>query len=158
MALYLYPCKLFFIHRDAEGQKPEERIREISDAINEAQQSGKIGFQHHVGVVPVRMTEAWLLIDEASLRRAAGNPNGKIQLNLPSLSQLERVLDPKKMLYELLQKASEKTGRRVKDLKVQACVHTLADTITDYEPLRKLQAFQRLERDIKDELKKISLQ
>lgn len=104
------------------------------------------------------MTEAWLLIDEASLRRAAGNPNGKIQLNLPSLSQLERVLDPKKMLYELLQKASEKTGRRVKDLKVQACVHTLADTITDYEPLRKLQAFQRLERDIKDELKKISLQ
>lgn len=33
----------------------------------------------------------------------------------------------------------------------------LTYTLTDYGPLRKLQAFQRLEMDIKAELKKISL-
>jgi hypothetical protein len=39
-----------------------------------------------VCVVPVRMMEAWLLIDEMAIRRVAGNPNGRIPIELPVLN------------------------------------------------------------------------
>ena len=48
----------------------------------------------HVLVIPVRMTEAWLLIDELALRRAAGNPNGRNPLDLPALKDLEALPEP----------------------------------------------------------------
>jgi hypothetical protein len=77
-ALDLYPCDLLFVHRDAEKGPPEERIAEIDAARNGLATCA-------VPVVPVRMQEAWLLIDEAALRRAAGNPNGPMPLAMPSL-------------------------------------------------------------------------
>jgi hypothetical protein len=39
----------------------------------------------HIPVVPVRMTEAWLLADEFAIRSAPGNPNGTQSLDLPDL-------------------------------------------------------------------------
>lgn len=39
----------------------------------------------HIPVIPVRMTEAWLLGHELSIRSAAGNPNGSENLELPDL-------------------------------------------------------------------------
>ena len=50
---------LLFIHRDAEGQNPQLRHEEISEAA-----AGKA----HVAVVPIRMSEAWLLFDEEAIR------------------------------------------------------------------------------------------
>jgi len=46
-----YHPDVIFVHRDAEAQSDEARLREIPDE------------DHIVPVVPVRMTEAWLLID-----------------------------------------------------------------------------------------------
>jgi hypothetical protein len=34
-------------------------------------------------VVPVRMTKAWLTVDEAAIRKAARNPLGTAPLELP---------------------------------------------------------------------------
>ena len=78
-ALDLYPCDLLLVHRDAERQAPDDRYREIDDAISKV--SGAL--PPHVGVVPVRMTEAWLLFDEKAVRRAAGNPAGRDSLQIP---------------------------------------------------------------------------
>ena len=74
MILDLYPCDLLFVHRDAESQPHETRRAEIAAAVNE------IGVRH-VPVVPVRMTEAWLLTDEKAIRSAAGNLRGTEELN-----------------------------------------------------------------------------
>lgn len=57
-------------------------------------------------VIPIRMTEAWLLLDEAEIRRVAGAPNGKIPLNLPNPAKVESVSDPKALLKETLARAS----------------------------------------------------
>lgn len=48
-----------------------------------------------VPVIPGRMTEAWLRLDEAAIRRVAGNPNGRTKLGLPKLHEVESVADPK---------------------------------------------------------------
>jgi hypothetical protein len=51
-----------------------------------------------VCVIPVKMTEAWLLIDEKAIREAAGNPKGRQPLNLPKPSKTEELSDPKETL------------------------------------------------------------
>ena len=71
-AIELYPCQVLFVHRDAEAQPPALRREEIATALHGV----SIG---HIPVVPVRMTEAWLLADESAIRSAAGNPNGEPQ-------------------------------------------------------------------------------
>ena len=145
-ALDLFPCDLLFVHRDAERKDPKHRYEEIRNALKEV--AARDFKTPAVCVVPVKMTEAWLLFDETSIRQAAGNPNGKNLLNLPNLNKIELILDPKGSLSEILQKASGLSGRRLKTFNVQASQIRISDLIEDFSPLRKLKAFQRLENDI----------
>lgn len=145
-ALAYYSSDVVFVHRDAEGERPEMRIAEIATAI--AQLGGSLT---HVCVVPVRMSEAWLLHDEAAIRRTAGKPNGKQQLDLPGLSRIETLADPKSVLRDALLVASGATGRRrkqkLRDFGIMR--HRVAELIEDYSPLRALSAFGRLEYDLR---------
>jgi len=145
-AVELFPCDLLFVHRDAEKEFPENRYKEIHTALNEAI---KWGFQTPaVCVVPVRMTEAWLLFDETAIRVAAGNPNGKNPLSIPDLSVIEQIPDPKRILFEVLRGASGLTGRRLNRLNMAESRIRITELVTDFLPLRNLRAFQRLEEDI----------
>jgi hypothetical protein len=94
------------------------------------------------------MQEAWLLIDQSAIRRAAGNPNGKKAIALPNLNEIESISSPKQRLLELLKDASELRGRRLKKFTPTKHVHLIAANISDFSPLRQLPAFQRLEADI----------
>ena len=140
-AVDLYPCDLLFVHRDAEGEDPNSRVREIAAAMEDV---SRVASVRSISVIPVRMSEAWLLIDEAALRRAAGNPNGKSPLSLPSMKNLENLPDPKAELHSLLRAACELRGRRLKSFRPEDRIPLLSDLILDYSPLRKLTAFQRL--------------
>src|SRR5690606_18674132 len=71
----LYPCDVLVVHRDAERDPVDLRLAEIERARSSARIEGSL-----VPVVPVRMTEAWLLFDESAIRRAADNPNGTVDL------------------------------------------------------------------------------
>jgi len=140
-ALELYPCDIVFIHRDAENEPMAQRIAEIASAATESQ----VG--PHVPVVPVRMTEAWLLIDKSAIRRAAANPNGRMHLDMPQLNRLEGLPDPKAVLYSLLAEASGKAGRRLAQFKrdINGRVQRVAELIQDFSPLRQLGAFRAFE-------------
>jgi hypothetical protein len=75
LTLKLFPCEVSFIHRDAEAQPLEDRVDEIREAVDILRR--EVELPPHVCVVPVRMTEAWLLQSESAIRAAADNPNGK---------------------------------------------------------------------------------
>jgi hypothetical protein len=146
-ALELYPCDLLFVHRDAEAASPQVRRLEIVDATVQAAQS----LQTHppaVCVVPVRMQEAWFLLDEAVIRRAADNPLGRQPLPMPARHQIEQLANPKHVLHELLKEASGYRGRRRYSFRVTARVHRVAELTGTFEPLRCLTAFVRLEQDV----------
>jgi hypothetical protein len=145
-ALKLYPCDVLFVHRDAENQNPDLRYREIGEAMERV--AAEIGRKYCVCVVPVRMQEAWLLIDQSAIRRAAGNPNGRKALALPDVSEIESIPSPKNRLLQLLKDASELRGRRLKKFRPTKHIHLIAANISDFSPLRQLPAFQRLEADI----------
>lgn len=96
-----------FVHRDAESMVPETRRREVRDGALAAGVHQPV-----VPVVPVRMTEAWLLLDERAIRDVAGKPSGRTDLGLPKVHESEGLADPKRRLRDALLAASESTGRR----------------------------------------------
>lgn len=143
----LYPCDLLCIHRDAEREPHDTRKQEIVQALAEVTQQIQ-SCPPAVSVIPVRMQEAWLLFDEAAIRRAAGNPNGRHPLPLPRMHQVEGLPDPKENLYELLREASGLNSHRRKQLRVSQLAQRVAELITDFSPLRALPAFTALEADL----------
>lgn len=125
---------LLFVHRDAEAQPWATRRAEVPTHAQV------------VPVIPVRMTEAWLLIDEHALRRAAGNPHGTAPLELPRLRTLESLADPKAALRECLERASGLKGRRLSQFDRVAARRRVAEEIEDYAALRGLAAYGEVER------------
>jgi len=149
ISLDLYPCDLLFIHRDADNQGREQRVKEIETALCQITEPLDISV---ISIIPVRMTEAWLLFNEEAIRMAADNPRGREQLNLPKLKALENFADPKSLLHDILQQASSYSGRRLKQFKskIGERVYRISELIKDFSPLRALTAFQLLEEDIKN--------
>ena len=98
---------VLFVHRDADRARADARFAEIEEGVSAAGYHGR-----WVGLVPVRMMEAWLLADEAEIRRVAGRPGGTEPLNLPPPHELEVVSDPKQMLRDVLLKAGAPRGAR----------------------------------------------
>lgn len=143
-ACRLYPCDVLFIHRDAETQAADDRYREIESACAFWREPSP----KFIGVVPVRMTEAWFLFNRTAIANAAGRPSAVNQVTLPPLSRLESVPDPKTTLHDALRQASGRRGRRLSQFRPEIAVHRLAELIDDYAPLRALPAFSRLETDV----------
>lgn len=144
-SLDLYPCDLLFVHRDAEKTSLQERAREIQEALQEV---AEWRCEVTVCVIPVRMMEAWLLLDEKAIRRASGNPHGQQSLRLPPHRGLERLPNPKQKLHELLRQASGFKGRRRKSFSVLQSVQLIPEFMDTFMPLRVLPAFRALEKEM----------
>jgi hypothetical protein len=147
-AITAYECDLLFVHRDAERMSRAERIREIRHAVAEVALTRSSPHPPVVCVVPVRMTETWLLCDEAALRRAADNPLGDQPLSMPALRTLERRADPKRLLHSLLLQARGRRRSHGRQFDINEAVQRLASLIDDFSPLRALSAFAALEEDL----------
>ena len=144
-SIELYPCDLLFVHRDAEGESVEKRREEIRESLEWSERGKTLPV---ICVIPVRMQEAWLLIDESALKMAAGNPSNHQALPMPDVRRLENLPDPKRILHDLLRQASGLQGRRrLKrfDRDLGKCVQRVTQQIDDFHPLRKLAAFRMLE-------------
>ena len=77
---YIPTTMLVFAHRDAEGSSINHRLSEFDNV------SGV------VPIVPVRMSEAWLLIDGDAIAQAA---DSRATVAVPRLNTLEQIADPK---------------------------------------------------------------
>jgi hypothetical protein len=142
-AVELFPCEALFIHRDAEREFPANRSAEIRRALDGAAKRGT--HLPAVAVIPVRMLEAWLLFDEAAIRQAAGNPNGRVPLALPATRQVEGRPDPKEDLKDALRTASELRGRRLRKFSTEKAFWRITDFLDDFSPLRDCDAFRAFE-------------
>lgn len=153
-AIELYPCELLFVHRDAERETLEARRLEVNSILAKLKVGQELPV--FVCVVPVRMQEAWLLCDEAAIRRAAGNPNGAVSLDMPKPRTVEQLPDPKEVLNGLLRIASESTGRRLKQFNVSHSSSQVSQYIEDFSLLRAIRAFRLLEDEVRMAIEKSS--
>lgn len=141
----LFPADILFIHRDSDREPPHTRRNEIADAISSL---GLRPARHWIPVIPVRMTEAWLLVSEAALRSASGNPNGRTPISLPSWRDLETIPDPKAVLQNLLIDASGLSGRRRKKFNFPAQRARIPDFFESWEDLLRLSSAKQLYEEI----------
>ncbi|MBU3862898.1 DUF4276 family protein [Streptomyces sp. 4503] len=144
---------LVVIHRDADGHPADHRRREIAKAV--AQVSPGLA---HVPVIPVRMLEAWLLLDHAAIREVAGNPNGRVALGLPKAAKAESVPNPKALLRQALATASEEKGRGLKKLQARFCENRarLLQMLDREGPVKQLASWMSFTNDLREVLGKVS--
>lgn len=143
----LYPADLIFVHQDADQVGTNTRKKQIASAFQEAKDLRSINIPA-VPVIPLRETEAWLLIEENAIRLAAGNPNGKDDLRLEPLKSIEKCSDPKKELERALRAARGWNPQRLKRFDTRAAMARVVEYIADFSPLRSLSAFRALEEDL----------
>ncbi len=151
-ALDLFPCDLLFVHRDAERVKVTIRQQEIENHWVESSQTAVL-----ICVIPVRMTEAWLVASEAPIRAAVGNPNGTEPLGLPTIEDIESLPDPKEILFAALKTATGWNPTRKRRFKPDRFRHRVSELTDDLTPLRRLKSFQHLESQVTAHLAKLSL-
>jgi hypothetical protein len=145
-ALELFPCDLLFVHRDAENVSCEARREEITASLRPLAENGNL--PPYVRVVPVRMVEAWLLHDEAAIRKAADNPRGRHELSLPKLRDTEQIADPKLLLHEILREATGLNTRRRRAAPIGRMVHRIGELTEDFNVLDALPAFARFRQEL----------
>lgn len=145
-ALACCPCDILFVHRDAEGESIDARLREIEAALTAADVVS-------VAIVPLRMTEAWLFSDEAAIRSAAENRNGSVKLKLPEKRSWEKLPDPKGVLFELLVTASGKQGRALAKFNPHRQRSLVTQRSSNFSGLRGLPSFDRFEAQLIEKLK-----
>lgn len=146
-ALKLFPCDFLFVHRDAEGIDANLRQKEIEECWSDTEETSIL-----ICVIPVRMTEAWLITNQQPIRSAVGNPNGTIALGLPEAKDIESDSDPKATLFEALKKASGLNATRKRRFNPHQYRHRVSELTDDLEPLRKLRSFKHLEAQIQRHL------
>jgi len=139
-ALDLYPCDLLFVHRDSDKEGLAKRLSEIQAALAKIAQPPPT-----ICVVPVRMSEAWMLFDEKAIRKAAENPRGTMKLTLPAPAKVEKLPDPKTVLRELLKTACGLPAHRMRRFNVSSAARLVTEFIQDFSPLRHLPAFAQME-------------
>ncbi len=146
-ALDLYPAELLFVHRDAETSALAHRVAEFRSALHDVA-------AQHVAIVPIRMTEAWLLHDASAIRRASGNPHGTVALSLPTPARVEADVDPKATLESALLAASELAGRRRQRRRAEfpQMRRRTAELISDFSPLKTTTAFGAFLADLESAL------
>ena len=135
---------LMLIHRDADNEGPEARYRDIGAAVWGSEFRGP-----WVGIVPVRMTEAWLLLDEAAIRAVADRPFGREPLNLPLPRNVERIANPKSQLEAALLTARGVRGRRRRnfDREFFRARHQLLANLPAGGPLEQVPSWTRFRDD-----------
>lgn len=144
-ALELFPCDVLFVHRDAEKIEAPLRQREIEASWPESQQSAVL-----ICVVPVRMTEAWLIANDKPIRLAVGNPSGTELLGLPAVKDIESLPEPKEVLFAALKAASGLNASRKRRFKPHQFRHRVSELTDDLAPLRKLSSFRHLEAQMQE--------
>lgn len=147
-ALELFPCDFLFVHRDAEGIDATIRQQEIETNWPDSQKTTVL-----ICVVPVRMTEAWLITNPEPIKLAVGNPNGTEALGLPAIKDIESDQDPKETLFAALKAASGLNASRKRRFNPHQYRHRVSELTDDLEPLRKLSSFRHLEAQIQKHLK-----
>ena len=138
-AAYNTGAMLIFAHRDSENATRDDRLEEFR----------VVERQDVVPVIPVRMSESWLLFNGSAIAKAAGKPSSRVPV--PSVAQIEDIPDPKDRLDELLfDAAGAPTGRRGRNFRrsIAARRASVAEYISDYSPLENLPAFRSFQQSL----------
>ena len=116
------------VHTDADDETDTDTlINRINPAFAGVQTTPRAVCKNLVAIVPVRMTEAWMLADKDALKAEIGTQKTDGQLGLTRSP--ESVTDPKKIIKDVVRLAFDHRSRRSRN---QVAISEL------YEPLGEM--------------------
>lgn len=146
---------LLLLHTDGKGSPQRAYDERIAPVFGELRGDPQLAGKGLVGVVPVHETEAWLLADGEALREVLGTRRSAQELGLPTAAaQIESLPDPKAVLRNA--QARARGGRRRSRAGLDVPYELLADRAR-LDCLRRLEAFQRFESDLRRALAELRL-
>lgn len=137
------------LHADADHPTAERAMSErIQPGLDLVQQTDERVCDQILPLVPIRMTEAWLLADPDALRAVIGTRMDAQALGLPARSrQVESDPDPKQTLQQVIQTALANRPRRRRRLSLGSLYEPLARQI-NLEQLNMIPAYQQFVDDL----------
>ncbi|WP_336959552.1 DUF4276 family protein [Chryseobacterium contaminans] len=148
--------EILFIHADADDISPDNTLEfKFTPLRNKLDTDEQLKAFNFVEVIPVHMTEAWMLADFVLFKDEIKTDKSKSQLNLSG--NPETFKDPKKKIVDALNIVnSELPKKRRNDLKIGDLYQIIGQKL-DIEQLLKLESYKTFYTKTFEILKKINL-
>ena len=153
-AMHAGAWNIVFVHADGAGDPAKakaEAVQPALDVLHARFPEAAPG----VGVVPVRETEAWLLVDGDALRGAFGVNLTDAELGLPNPRHLAEAFTDPKAVLEAAFMATGPTGLR-KRKGTSPMLNALGEQVS-LDCLNHLPSFRRLSEDLRAALRQIGV-
>jgi hypothetical protein len=151
-----YGYKMVIFHLDADAPTTEHAYSRSfvpgHEAILRAFNEGAEVNERCIPLIPVRATEAWMLVDFEAFHKVTVTPLSADQLGFPrNPRQVESIPDPKQVLNRMLKEAQP--GRR-RTIDARLVYRPLAEQIS-LEQLGRVPAYQEFQARLSDLLREL---
>lgn len=149
---------VLIVHADADEPAPGKAFLErFQPGYQLVQRSDEKLCKTLVPVIPVYMTEAWMLADANALREAIGIDIDIYQLGAPKRAkQVEAYANPKQVLKQIVEEAYAKKSRRHRSVEIDYLYELLPYEIR-LERLNAVPAYRQFVHDLTDAFKTLNL-
>ena len=149
----VYGFNLLLLHADADARNRDaawaDRIEPGLHRVLQASSDGEQVCDKLVPVIPVQMTEAWMLADPLVLAETIGYKDPPTRLGLPRRPrQVESFADPKAKLKEAVGIAqNDRPRRRRRDWNIKDLYQQLAGTV-ELDRLAQVPSYQQFQEEL----------
>lgn len=142
------------IHVDADSNKDDDVTKfKIIPAFTEVNgKSNRTNCKNLVAIIPVHMTEAWMLADKELLKEEIGTTMSNTDLGI--YQSPESIADPKETIKNALDIAQSHLSGRRSRINIGDLYQPIGQKIT-MEHLEKLESFNKFKFSVENALKKL---
>lgn len=149
---------VLIVHADADHPTREKALLErFQPGYRLVQQAEEKICKNLLPIIPVRMTEAWMLADHEAMQDVLETALRVQELGLPSKArQVESDPDPKHTLRQIMQRACAERSRRHRAVDLRSLYAPLARRI-NLERLGNVPSYKQFVKDLTETLKILNL-
>ena len=156
-ALEKFSILLLFVHTDADGINDDNIFNSKIIPVKEfiAQQDSSSVCKNIIAIVPIQMTEAWMIADKELLKDEIGINKSDAELGIHK--HPEEINNPKHVIEEIIRVSKEdKTKRnRSRGLRISDLYQIIGQKIALSE-LERLYSYNKFKQSLIDELKELN--
>lgn len=143
------------VHTDADGPTDVKTVtNKIDPAFAEVQATLNGVCKNLVAIVPVRMTEAWMLADKDALKGEIGTIKTNVQLGLTRLP--ESIANPKETINETIRLAFDHRSERSRNQVNIGDLYEPMGVTADLAKLSTLPSYQKFREAVRDAFRRLN--
>lgn len=157
VAFEKFSILLLFVHTDADAKNDElifkNKIVPAQELLSE--QKNDIYCKTMVAIVPVQMTESWMIVDRTLLKSEIGIEKTDAELGIHL--NPENINDPKCVIEEIIRLSKEANTKRTrnKGLKISDLYQIIGQKV-ELSELEKLPSYLKFKKSLIDKLKELN--